>query len=115
MKELYVKVTEDSALQSKFSEIMRDAEKAGAEATKEKLIAFAKEAGFDVNMDEVREFFKALSEQNEGTLSDAELDAVAGGKSPHGSMVLAASVLSLMIACGLVSAANGRACGNMFN
>jgi predicted ribosomally synthesized peptide with nif11-like leader len=79
MKELYEKVAKDSALQAKFAEIMKEAAEAG-EATKEKLIAFAKEAGYEVSFDEAQEFFKALSEKKEGDLSDADLDMVAGGK-----------------------------------
>ena len=80
MKELYGKVAKDNGLQAKFAEIINGAENAGEEATKEKLVAFAKEAGYEVSFDEAQEFFKALSEKKEGILSDEELDAVAGGK-----------------------------------
>ncbi len=86
MKELYEKVAGDSALQAKFAEIMKEAEKDGEAVTKEKLVAFAKEAGYEVSFDEAQEFFKALSEKKEGALSDAELDSVAGGKLGDGSM-----------------------------
>jgi len=80
MKELYTKVAADSNLQSKFSKIMEDAQQAGEEATKEKLTTFAKEAGYDVTMEELKEFFTGLTKAKEGILSDAELDQVAGGK-----------------------------------
>lgn len=79
MKELYAKVAGDSALQAKFAEIMKEAAEAGEE-TKEKLTNFAKEAGFEVIREEMEEFFKKLGEKPAGELSDAELDAVAGGK-----------------------------------
>jgi predicted ribosomally synthesized peptide with nif11-like leader len=79
MKELYEKVAGDAALQAKFDEIMKGAEEAD-EAVKEKLTAFAKEAGYEVSYEEAREYFKALAGQEEGALSDMELDAVAGGK-----------------------------------
>jgi predicted ribosomally synthesized peptide with nif11-like leader len=103
MKELYAKVAGDTALQAKFDEIMKDAAK-GGEAVKEKLTAFAKEAGYDVSMEEALEFFKALAEQTEGELSDTELDAVAGGKrSGKGMGLIASSVLSFGTSCYAIS------------
>lgn len=80
MKELYEKVSKDEVLQSKFTEIMKDAENAGQEATQEKLTAFAEAAGYHVTTEEMLVFFKDLTEQNDGELSDTELDMVAGGK-----------------------------------
>lgn len=80
MKELYEKVAKDGALQAKFKQINDGAAEAGEAATKEKLVAFAKEAGYEVSVEEAQEFFKSLSGQKEGQLSDSELDAVAGGK-----------------------------------
>jgi len=100
MKELYEKVAADSVLQAKFAEIMKDVERAGKEATKEKLAAFAKEAGYDVTLEEVQEFFKGLAESKEGALSDAELDQVAGGKGQFG---LLTSLATLGIGCAVVS------------
>lgn len=80
MNELYEKVSADGALQAKFNAILSEAEKAGEAATGERLIEFAKEAGYEVSLDEMRDFFRRLAEAQEGELSDAELDAVAGGK-----------------------------------
>ncbi len=79
MKELYEKVAGDAALLAKFNEIMKDS--AGAnEPAKEKLTAFAKEAGYDISPEEALEYIGALSRQKNGSLSDDELDMVAGGK-----------------------------------
>ena len=75
MKELYEKVAADSALKAKFAEIMKNAEAAGEEATKKKLTAFAKETGYDVTVEEMQTFFKALAESKEGELSDVELES----------------------------------------
>jgi predicted ribosomally synthesized peptide with nif11-like leader len=80
MKELYDKVAKDSALQIKFAEIMKAAEKAGSEETEIKLVAFAKEEGYELTIDEIRDFFSKLEPRKEGTLSEEELDLVAGGK-----------------------------------
>lgn len=80
MQELFEKVSKDAALLKKFAEIMNDAEKAGGDATKEKLTAFAKDNGFDVTADEMKAYFADLAESKEAVLSDAELDLVAGGK-----------------------------------
>ncbi len=80
MKELYEKVAADSALQEKFAVIMKGAEEVGEEATKEKLAVFAKEAGYEVTLEEMQNFFKELAESKESQMSDAELDQVAGGK-----------------------------------
>jgi len=80
MKELYGKVAGDSTLQAKFIEIMKGAEEAGEFATGEKLVAFAKETGHDVTLEEIQEYFKNLFEKKGETLSEEELDSVAGGK-----------------------------------
>ena len=103
MNELYEKVAGDNKLQVKFSEIMKDADTAGEEATKEKLIAFAKEAGYDVTAMEMQEFFKELAESKKGELSDVELDQVAGGKSSRGTAMVVGSVLSLGFGCAVAS------------
>ena len=76
IKELYQKVAADNVLLEKFQAILKDAEAAGKKATEEKLIAFAKEAGYDVTIEEVQ----AFSAQSKGELNDDELDVVAGGK-----------------------------------
>ena len=104
MKELYEKVAGDSTLQSKFYEIMSNAEKAGEKATDESLIRFAKEAGYDITLDEIKAFFSELAEPKQGELSDEELDLVAGGKTVSQKGAIAASVLSLGLGCAAVSA-----------
>lgn len=119
MKELYEKVAGDSGLQEKFAGIMKDAEKAGEEAVKEKLTAFAKEAGYEVSFEEMQEFFRALSEKKEGELSDAELDSVAGGKSPTGVDNIGHSIFTLGTTCAFGSLYHligygPEACGKLF-
>lgn len=101
MKELYKKVAGDTALQKKFIEIMKDAETAGAEVIVKRLIAFAGDEGFEVTPFEVQEFFRNLSQQESGVLSEDELDAVAGGK---GGVALFVSVLGYGVGCGIASA-----------
>jgi predicted ribosomally synthesized peptide with nif11-like leader len=81
MKELYEKVSVDENLKKEFYAILGDAEKAGQEATEEKLTAFAKDAGYAITEEEMLAFFGDLKKQNDGELSDLELDMVAGGKS----------------------------------
>lgn len=103
MKALYAKVAGDSALQAKFEVIMAAAQKAGPEETGNKLVAFAKEAGYEVGFDEMQEYFKTLSEQKEGELSDEELDAVAGGKSPTGVDNIGHSIFTAGIVCAFGS------------
>ena len=80
MKDLYEKVGADRALQEKFGVIMKCAAEAGEEATNANLAAFAKEAGYEVTLEEMRKFFKEMAESKESELSDVELDMVAGGK-----------------------------------
>lgn len=79
MQELFEKTAKDATLREKFSTITKDAETAGEDATKKKLIDFAKDAGYDVTLEEMRIYFKGLAENNK-ELSDTELDMVAGGK-----------------------------------
>lgn len=115
MQELFEKVSKDAALQEKFSAITKDAEKAGEDATKEKLVAFSKDAGYDVTPEEMRAFFKELSEKAEGELSEAELDMVAGGKT---GLMIAASIVTLGTGCALVSAGfavMGDDCGDILS
>jgi predicted ribosomally synthesized peptide with nif11-like leader len=102
MRELYEKVAGDSALQAKFAEIMQD----GGTA-EEKLTAFAKEAGYDVTVEEIQNFFKGLAESKEGALSDAELDQAAGGKSENGNPIMIGSVISLGLNCAIGSVSGG--------
>lgn len=80
MKELYEKVSKDPGLQEQFSQIVKEAEQTGEQDTGEKLLAFAKGAGYDVSLDEMKEFLMALIEKQPGELSELELDMVAGGK-----------------------------------
>lgn len=82
MKELYVKVAADVTLQEKFTEIIKNAEAIGKEETGAKLVAFAKEAGYDVTPEEVKTFF--ADQSKDGELSDADLEMVAGGKQSPG-------------------------------
>lgn len=103
MQELYEKVAKNSGLLAKFSKIMVDADIVGEHATGEKLAAFAKEAGYDIKPEEMRDFFKRMSERKEGELSDAELDMVAGGKSAAGIFNIIVSAASLGVDCGASS------------
>lgn len=98
-KQLYKKAAADIALQEKFSQIINEAEKAGQEETEAKLTSFAKEAGYEISLDEMRDFFKKHAEQDNGLLSDAELDMVAGGKSFNGIGNTIGSVITLGITC----------------
>jgi len=103
MKELYEKVARDSGLQAKFARIMDEAGKAGEVETGEKLIAFAKEAGYELSLDEIKAFFQEFPEKDKGELSDADLDMVAGGKSMSGIFNIFVSAASAGIACALGS------------
>jgi hypothetical protein len=67
MKELYEKVSQDSALRNRFEEIMKNSADAGPEKTGEELSAFAKGAGYEVSIEEIREFFQSLTVQKEAT------------------------------------------------
>ncbi len=115
MKELYAKVAGDPALQAKFAAIIKEAAEAG-EATKEKLAVFAKDTGYEVTPEESREYFKSLADQaaqKDGVLSDAELDAVAGGKQVGQKEFDIMSYLTLGFGCvlaSLVDAYDDRVC-----
>jgi predicted ribosomally synthesized peptide with nif11-like leader len=114
IEELYNKVTADETLQAKFNEITKNGEKEDPEALVKKLQSFAKEAGYEVTTDEIKTFFKDLSEKQSGPLSDAELDMVAGGK----SMGLIISLGSLGVGCAFLSVAaeiSRSGCGNVLS
>ena len=101
MKDLYEKVAADLTLQEKFKKIMDGAKEAGEEATVQTLLAFAKEAGFPLGLEELQTFFREAAEQQEGELSDLELDMVAGGKSTDDTLryVVNLSFLTTQINC----------------
>ena len=96
MKELYEKVSKDGVLQAKFSTIMNDAKKTGESAPDEKLKAFAKDAGFEIDLDEMKAFFRDLTVKEKGELTDSDLDMVAGGK---GGGDVVNSIWSIGIGC----------------
>lgn len=117
MNELYEKVSQDTTLQEKFNKIMQDEEEAGEQKTGERLVAFAQEAGFSVNLEEIQGYFKDLVEKKDGQLSDVELDMVAGGKSTIGGLGIACTVVTVGIGCAaasLIEEANHADCGRMF-
>ena len=93
MKDLYNKVAGDPVLQGQFNTILQAKEKVDQAATEEKLLSFAKEAGFEVSLQEMQDFFQSIAAQTEGELSDVELDQVAGGKSFNGTGAVIMSVL----------------------
>ena len=65
LNELYMKVLADSSLQAKFLEIVKDVETVGREVTGEKLVVFAKEAGYDVTVAEIAAFIENLAPQQD--------------------------------------------------
>lgn len=87
MKALYDQVSRDQALLEKFQNIVTEAEQAGEQATSEKLLAFAKDAGYDISLEEMREYLVVLVEKQPGELSEIELDMVAGGKATMDDVV----------------------------
>lgn len=123
MKELYQKVAADPALQQQFVGILKNAEEIGTETIEANLIEFAASIGFSVSIAEAREFFAGLkNDSNEdGGLSDQELDLVAGGKSMDGINSISLTVVSLGIGCAMMSffsenmSETYKSCSEMFN
>lgn len=114
MKELYDKVAKDGSLQSKFQDIMNNVGKEAEAAIAEKLVSFAKEAGYDVTIEEIKSFFGEILEKNRGALSDDELDLVAGGKMALGAVL---SLGSFGVGCAVMSATKelgGDSCKDYF-
>jgi predicted ribosomally synthesized peptide with nif11-like leader len=94
MQELYDIVATDAKLQGQFYRILNEAKGESKEKTGEKLLHFAKDAGYEVSLEEIADFFKTLSEKTEEELSDAELDMVAGGKGQGVGKVIYGAVYS---------------------
>ena len=110
MKTLYEKVAADPSLQEKFNGILQDAEKAGEAETQNRLLSFAKEAGYEIGMDEMLEFFQNLAQAREGELSDLELDMVAGGKSTaETGYTIALSISTIGLGCSALIGAQRMA------
>ena len=109
MEALYEKVSKDSKLQAEFTEIMKNAETAGKTEAEQELLSFAKNAGFEISLEEMRDFFEGKSGELNGQLSDAELDMVAGGKTTQGLICgIITSGVTLGIGCALISAGCGK-------
>lgn len=111
MKELYDKVSKDDVLQEQFGQIVKDAEQAGEQATGEKLVAFAKAAGYEISLEEIRDFLLKMIEKQPGELSEIELDMVAGGKATMDDVIrvangvaqwAAVSIGTLGIVCAII-------------
>ncbi|MEL7655492.1 MAG: Nif11-like leader peptide family RiPP precursor [Bacillota bacterium] len=83
MKQLYNKVAHDNVLQLKFVKIIENHDHMSNSAIGDRLVEFAKDAGFQVTKEEIKGFFTELTEQ-QNELSDADLEMVAGGKGPNG-------------------------------
>lgn len=117
MQDLYRKVAGDPILQQKYCQILAASDQAGPVSTEEKLQTFAKEAGYEVSIQEMQAFFQGMTAKAEGELSDAELDQVAGGK--VNPSVVIASVFTLGIVCAagsIADAVNGiNNCGKFFH
>lgn len=108
---------ETAHYKAKFLAVLEDAKKAGEAIVEEKLKAFAKEAGYDVSIDEMNDFFKEMAEKEESGLSEMELDMVAGEKSELGAFNILLSELSLGIWCAYISATSaivGKSCSGEF-
>lgn len=67
----------------------------GSAAGVASVVAFAQGKGYDISADEARDYIQAQSQRN---LSDAELDAVAGGKSSHHGSTAVATVATVAAA-----------------
>ncbi len=81
--DFYVKVMESPEAKQKVSAIVAGGAKDDAI---EKMIALAKEYGFEFTKQEIAEYFKTNFSSDSTELSDADLEAVAGGKGgkiPH--------------------------------
>jgi predicted ribosomally synthesized peptide with nif11-like leader len=77
--DFFEKVGENQELQTKLIKIISDAEQAGETEIGTKIIDFASEAGFDITIDELREYFKEMAGSEDGSLSDSELNMISGG------------------------------------
>ena len=109
MKSLYEKVSADNGLQQEFAGILREAEKAGKEATEARFQAFARSAGFEITIEEMSKFFLEKSQETNGELSEAELDMVAGGKTVgEGITQVMLSIVTVIVGC-LANASTGAA------
>ncbi|MDD2189268.1 MAG: Nif11-like leader peptide family RiPP precursor [Eubacteriales bacterium] len=98
LKALYEKVSKDTELQKKFIEIMVSSSEENSETTRDKLIKFAQDAGYDVSVNEIQEFLKDMATEKEGELNLAELDMVAGGKGEGIGMAVIGGISSALTA-----------------
>ena len=80
VKNFYAKVNEDESLQQQLKELARTS----AEESTQALIQLANEQGFSFDNNDLEAFFAETAKNLSptGELSEAELDAVAGGNTP---------------------------------
>ena len=107
LEQFYNEVAASEELQKEFATVSQES----AEA----IVAFAKKYGCETTKEEVKAFFEKKIEEN-GELSEAELDAVAGGKSGN---VILLSIGSFGLACAFLSLTdvmqNGGKCEGIFS
>ena len=116
MKELYGKVAKSKELQKKLIWIANEAEEAGVNKTNQRLINFAADAGYEISIEEMKDFFLDLAEQQIQELNDAELDMVAGGKASAEGLVLSLGTLGYFCAVGsALSEIQNYDCGKFIN
>lgn len=80
LKVFYSKVMADENLAEKFNKILDETDDEISDEDIQKVIALAKTVDVEITADEIKNFIK-LQEKNPETLTDAELEMVAGGKS----------------------------------
>jgi predicted ribosomally synthesized peptide with nif11-like leader len=100
MDDLYQKVAKDSKLQERLKEILNNGKGEDERNLQRNLENFAKELGYDINYEELREYFQNFSKEKAAELADIELDMVAGGKFGHEGMF---SIITLGLYCLIAS------------
>lgn len=80
LKIFYAKVMEDETLAAKFEKILADVEDEITDEQCQKVVELAKEVGVEISVEDIKNYID-LHEKDSETLTDAELEMVAGGKS----------------------------------
>ena len=78
-QELYDKIAASEKLRREFVDLIETAPKGNLAKIQDELVEFAKKQGYKVSPEEIFAFFEGIASA-ESELSEAELDAVAGGK-----------------------------------
>ena len=91
LKIFYAKIIEDEALAAKLKQIIEDTEDENSDEQFQKVLSLAKEVGVEISVEDIKAYHE-LHENDAETLTEDELETVAGGEDKSDPVQIAVEV-----------------------